>query len=169
MPTRNINLTPEMDRYVASRIESGQYANASEVLRAGLRALEWSEREDHVKLEALRAAVLTGEESGVAEGDVMGYSFSKQARLDLIEIAEYTLDRWGQGQAERYLDGLDDCFKRLVQTPQMGRSFEQIRSGYRRIEHGKHVVIYRADADGVFICRILHQRMLPERQLFEDL
>ena len=98
-----------------------------------------------------------------------GYSFSKQARLDLIEIAEYTLDRWGQGQAERYLDGLDDCFKRLVQTPQMGRSFEQIRSGYLRIEHGKHVVIYRADADGVFICRILHQRMLPERQLFEDL
>ena len=48
MPTRNINLTPEMDRYVASRIESGQYANASEVLRAGLRALEWSEREDRV-------------------------------------------------------------------------------------------------------------------------
>ena len=72
MPTRNINLTPEMDQYVSARIESGKYANASEVLRAGLRALEWNEREGEVKLEALRAAVLAGEESGVAEGDVMG-------------------------------------------------------------------------------------------------
>ena len=72
MPTRNINLTPEMDRYVATKIESGQYANASEVLRAGLRVLEQCLREDELKLEALRAAVLAGEESGVAEGDVMG-------------------------------------------------------------------------------------------------
>jgi len=71
MPTRNINLTPEMDHYVASRIESGQYANASEVLRAGLRVLERSDREDQVKLQALKAAILAGEESGVAEGDVM--------------------------------------------------------------------------------------------------
>ncbi len=97
-----------------------------------------------------------------------GYRFSKQARLDLIEIADYTLDRWGLKQAERYLDGLDDCFKRLVQTPQMGRSFDQIRAGYRRIEHGKHVIIYRPDAEGILICRILHHSMLPERQLFKD-
>lgn len=72
MPTRNINLTPEMDRFVASKIENGRYANASEVLRAGLRVLEHSEKEDQIKLDALRAAVLAGEESGVAEGDVIG-------------------------------------------------------------------------------------------------
>ena len=84
MPTRNINLTPEMDRYVATKIESGQYANASEVLRAGLRVLERSEREDQVKLEALRAAVLAGEESGVAEGDVMGEVRERIRRRALV-------------------------------------------------------------------------------------
>ncbi len=84
MPTRNINLTPEMDRYVATRIESGQYANASEVLRAGLRALEWSERADKVKLAALKAAVLAGEESGVAEGDVMGEVRERIRRRALV-------------------------------------------------------------------------------------
>ena len=84
MPTRNINLTPEMDRYVAARIESGQYANASEVLRAGLRQLERSEREDQVKFEALRAAVLAGEESGVAEGDVMGEVRERVRRRALV-------------------------------------------------------------------------------------
>jgi len=37
------------------------------VLRAGLRALEEDEREDQAKLEALRAAVQAGEDSGIAE------------------------------------------------------------------------------------------------------
>lgn len=84
MPTRNINLTPEMDRYVAAKIECGQYANASEVLRAGLRVLERSEREDQLKLEALRAAVLAGEESGVAEGDVMSEVRERMRRRALV-------------------------------------------------------------------------------------
>jgi antitoxin ParD1/3/4 len=70
MPTRNINLTPELDEFVNARIQSGQYANASEVLRAGLRALQEDEREDQAKLEALRSALQAGEESGIAEGDV---------------------------------------------------------------------------------------------------
>lgn len=72
MPTRNINLTPQLDKFVDSRIKRGLYANASEVLRAGLRALDKVEKEDKAKLEALRAAILAGERSGIAEGDVFG-------------------------------------------------------------------------------------------------
>ena len=72
MPTRNINLTPQLDKFVDSRIKRGLYANASEVLRAGLRALERAEKEDKAKLESLRSAVLAGEQSGIAEGDVFG-------------------------------------------------------------------------------------------------
>jgi antitoxin ParD1/3/4 len=70
MPTRNINLTPEMDRFVATRIKKGRYANASEVLRAGLRALEEDEKEDQARLQALRTAIRAGEDSGTADGDV---------------------------------------------------------------------------------------------------
>jgi antitoxin ParD1/3/4 len=72
MPTRNINLTPQLDKFVESRIKRGHYANASEVMRAGLRALNKAEKEDEAKLDALRVAVLAGEESGIAEGDVFG-------------------------------------------------------------------------------------------------
>ncbi|MGA2674471.1 MAG: type II toxin-antitoxin system ParD family antitoxin [Terracidiphilus sp.] len=72
MPTRNINLTVQLDEFVDNRIKQGLYANASEVLRAGLRALEKVEEEDKAKLDALRAAVLAGEQSGIAEGDVFG-------------------------------------------------------------------------------------------------
>jgi antitoxin ParD1/3/4 len=70
MPTRNINLTPQMDKFVESKIRKGEYANASEVLRAGLRALEKSEQEDRAKLKALREAIISGENSGVFEGDI---------------------------------------------------------------------------------------------------
>jgi len=46
MPIRNVNLTEELDRFVVSKVESGRYENASEVVRAGLRALDMQERED---------------------------------------------------------------------------------------------------------------------------
>lgn len=72
MPTRNINLTPEMDQFVDAKIRTGQYANASEVLRAGLRALEQDEQEDQARLHALRTAVQAGIDSGVSKGDPIG-------------------------------------------------------------------------------------------------
>ena len=49
-----------------------------------------------------------------------------------------------------------------------GRSCNRIRPGYRRIEHGKHVILYRADRDGIFISRVLHQRMLPSEHWIDD-
>jgi len=36
------------------------------------------------------------------------------------------------------------------------------------MEYEMHVVIYRVDKDGIFVSRILHQRMLPSRHLIED-
>jgi antitoxin ParD1/3/4 len=69
MPTRNVNLTDELDRFVLAKIESGQYENASEVVRAALRSLERDEQEFEAKLAALRSAIDEGDASGVAEGN----------------------------------------------------------------------------------------------------
>jgi antitoxin ParD1/3/4 len=55
MPTRNINLTDHYDRFVEQQIAAGRFANASEVLRAGLRLLEQQAREDREKLRLLRS------------------------------------------------------------------------------------------------------------------
>lgn len=70
IPTRNVNLTAELDRFVSETIASGRYENASEVIRAGLRALEEREQLHQAKLAALRGALEEGEKSGIAEGDV---------------------------------------------------------------------------------------------------
>ena len=72
MPTRNVNLTEELDRFVAAKIKSGHYDNASEVIRAALRTLDRQEREFEAKLAALRTAIDDGDASGVAEANVFG-------------------------------------------------------------------------------------------------
>ena len=72
MPTRNVNLTDELDRFVLEKVASGRYENASEVVRAALRNLDREEREYEAKLAGLRAAIDAGDASGVAEGDASG-------------------------------------------------------------------------------------------------
>ena len=96
------------------------------------------------------------------------HRLSKLARLDLVDITDYTLETWGVEQTLRYLDGLEACFNRLAKTPTLGRRCDRIQLGYRRLEHERHVVLYREDSDGIFIGRVLHQTMLPSEHLIED-
>ena len=49
-------------QFIERQVSEGRYASASDVVRAGLRLLE--ERE--MKIEALRAALIEGEQSGVS-------------------------------------------------------------------------------------------------------
>jgi antitoxin ParD1/3/4 len=69
MPTRNVKLTEELDRFVSAKIESGRYEDASEVVRAALRGMEREERWYDAKLAALRTAIDEGDASGIVEGD----------------------------------------------------------------------------------------------------
>jgi toxin ParE1/3/4 len=99
---------------------------------------------------------------------VAAFRFSRRAEADLLSIAEYTLRTWGKDQTALYLNELEDCCKRLADNPALGRPCGEIRSGLRRLEHGKHVVFYRQERGGILVSRILHERMLPERHPIED-
>ena len=69
MPTRNVNLTDDLDHFVLAKVESGRYENASEVVRAALRSLDREERTYEAKLAALRSAIDAGDSSGIAKGN----------------------------------------------------------------------------------------------------
>lgn len=71
MPTRNVSLTDELDSYIERSVQSGHYDNASEVVRAAIRALQQSELEDQARVEALKTAIQEGFASGIYEGDVI--------------------------------------------------------------------------------------------------
>jgi len=83
MPTRNVNLTEELDRFVAVKVSSGRYENASEVVRASLRALEREELEFEARLAALHKSLDEGEASGVAEDGV-----AERVRARLAVLAQ---------------------------------------------------------------------------------
>jgi antitoxin ParD1/3/4 len=42
--TRNVSLTAELNAFIRGQVSSGQYQNASEVVRAGLRLLQRQEQ-----------------------------------------------------------------------------------------------------------------------------
>lgn len=52
------------EAFVKEQVQQGRYASASEVIRDGLRALEEREQIRAAKLEALRAAIQRGIDSG---------------------------------------------------------------------------------------------------------
>src|SRR5437899_6905181 len=81
MPTRNVNLTDELDRFVAKKVKTGRYENASEVVRAGLRTLEREEQQYEAKIAALKAAIDAGDASGIAEATYLGVSVRRLSFL----------------------------------------------------------------------------------------
>jgi antitoxin ParD1/3/4 len=56
----NVSLTPELEKFVQSRVASGWYQTASEVVREGLRLLEEREQARETTLEELRAKIRRG-------------------------------------------------------------------------------------------------------------
>jgi antitoxin ParD1/3/4 len=84
MPTRNISLTAEQDAFIEKAVKSGEYQNASEAVRDALRVLRQRQREDALKLKALRAQIKAG--------------------VEALDRGEYT--DVADADLERYFDGL---------------------------------------------------------------
>jgi len=58
----NVSLTPELEKFVQSRVASGLFQTASEVVREGLRLLEERERAREAALAELRTKIRRGME-----------------------------------------------------------------------------------------------------------
>jgi antitoxin ParD1/3/4 len=78
MPTRNVNLTEELDSFVEKMVKSGKYQNASEAMRDAVRGLQQRWQEDELKLTVLRKQIKTGADA-LTSGD---YTDVNDADLD---------------------------------------------------------------------------------------
>lgn len=56
----NVSLTPELDKYVHSKVKSGRYNSASEVVREALRIMQDHESTRSLHLEEVRSKIQAG-------------------------------------------------------------------------------------------------------------
>lgn len=95
------------------------------------------------------------------------YTLSKRSHQDIQEIAEYSLSEFGETQTKTYMAGLKEKIALLSEQTDLGRDFTHTRSQrvYKSYRYQSHVIYYRKREHDIFIVRILHIRMLPEKHL----
>ena len=87
------------------------------------------------------------------------------AKLDLVEIGQYTEIRWGEKQRDKYLGDIDGCLYSLAEEPELGRDRSELRKGCYSYSVGKHVIFYAHDSEALYVLAVLHERMDFERHL----
>ena len=84
------------------------------------------------------------------------YVISPEAEIDLLDIFDFTVEEWGDAQAEKYLYELYTVFDRLVVRPMIGRARPEHGEDLRSFPSGAHVIFYFIWNDQVSIVRVLH-------------
>lgn len=78
----NVNLTPQLEEMVHSKVAGGLYNNASEVVREALRLMAMQDNVRALKLEHLRMEIQEGLASGDA-GELDGAAIKQRGRARL--------------------------------------------------------------------------------------
>ncbi|UZK66511.1 type II toxin-antitoxin system RelE/ParE family toxin [Sphingomonas sp. M1-B02] len=91
-------------------------------------------------------------------------AISAAARRDLDAIFDYTVERWGLEQADRYVGSFDAAYAKLLGQLLLGSAPERV-SGYRKLRPESHLIFYRVGRSTLHTERILHHRMSAVRHL----
>ena len=81
----NFSLTPSLEQFVRDRADSGDYNNASEVVREAIRLLRRVEEQRALKLERLRAAIREGDEA-LARGEFTDLNSDQELDVFFAEL-----------------------------------------------------------------------------------
>jgi toxin ParE1/3/4 len=86
------------------------------------------------------------------------YWLTRSAEEDLADIAQYTLETWGEKQLEIYQHRLEERLALLAEFPELGRSHPLLHSDFRYVVEGKHYIFYRRVGGDIEVLRFLHGR-----------
>jgi toxin ParE1/3/4 len=87
------------------------------------------------------------------------YRLSPLAEEDLFKIISTTIESWGSTQAKVYAQTIDSALLKLAQYPDFGKERSDVYNGARSFPVEKHFVFYQVSDNGIYVARILHQRM----------
>jgi len=89
----------------------------------------------------------------------IGYELSNLAKDDLEKIWVYTSKKWSIDQANKYYEILVAEISFICQNPEIGRLINEIKLSHRIRLIKSHIIVYKFEANKIWIVRILHQRM----------
>jgi toxin ParE1/3/4 len=82
-----------------------------------------------------------------------------RAHADLIGIARYTRQQWGDTQRRRYLLALDERFQWLAASPRSGKARPDVGEGYYCYPQGRHLIFYLIRDGGIDVIGVPHKHM----------
>ena len=90
---------------------------------------------------------------------MLNLNLTATANQDLHDIYAYSLEKWGQKQADVYFKQLENSFYLLLDNPNLGKQRNDLKQGYRSFLTKKHAIFYEISNNEIIILRILHRRM----------
>lgn len=70
MVKKSISITEQQDNWIKAQIETGHFGNESEIIRELIRERQMRQHESPAQIEAIRAALIEGEQSGFTDRSV---------------------------------------------------------------------------------------------------
>lgn len=67
---KSISVTEQQDSWIKAQIKTGHFGNESEIIRELIRERQMREQETPAQIEAIRAALIIGEQSGFTDRSV---------------------------------------------------------------------------------------------------
>jgi toxin ParE1/3/4 len=80
------------------------------------------------------------------------------AREDLADIWQWTSDRYGEDQADRYTADLYDAMALMADNPLLAPLHAEFRPPVRLWRSGSHLIVFTADEERLIAIRVLHVR-----------
>lgn len=93
--------------------------------------------------------------------------YNAAADADLVNIYAFTWSRWGERQADAYLEDLRRAVERIGEGAALSRRLEFRDDAIFATRQGRHLIIHREEGDAIRIVRVLHQSMDIEARLDE--
>lgn len=93
------------------------------------------------------------------------FELAQRAQADLQAIADYTIERWGVAQTQKYLQALETRMLQLAERPLLGHQRSDLAEGVLCFPIESHVIYYARAGFGIFVLRVLHKRQDPHRHL----
>lgn len=84
---------------------------------------------------------------------------TRRALLDIDEIEQYSIGRWGQRVADTYLQGIDAALQRLEQSPALlqERPGQSLLLRFYSVQ--QHVLVVDVIGDQIYILAVWHGSM----------